>query len=41
VGVLGPVGVGVRMFVLDVAVLMCGVGVRVAQLAVAVFVRMR
>jgi hypothetical protein len=40
-GVLGPIDVGVRMLVFDVAVLVCGVVVRVRQLAVTVFVGVR
>lgn len=40
-GVLGPVVVGVRMFVGDVLVLVCGVRVGVCDVAVPVFVRMR
>jgi hypothetical protein len=39
-GVLGPVVVGVRVFVRDVLVFVCGVRVCVRDVAVPVFVRM-
>lgn len=39
--VLGPVAVGVGVFVLGVVVLVCGVGVRVGHVAVRVLVCVR